>query len=167
MAIGLKKWAMLQMWRLQQVAQMLTLVMLAANLSLQVWGLTLWRGDFMASYGGLLMILLVLAASIWAFAFVWDMRLRMWREQATVLIDRNPFAKEKMTSKEIALYELMWFPILERLGENDPKMQESVEAMKRWVRIAASEESVARDTRELMDHIGVRAPDYVQKEKGK
>jgi len=167
LAIGLKKWAMLQMWRVQQVAQMLTLVMLAATLSLQVWRLTVWRGEFMASYAGLLLILLVLAAGIWAFAFVWDMRLRMWREQATVLIDRNPFAKEKMTAKEIAMYELMWFPVLERLGENDPKMLESVAAMKRWVRIAASEESVAKDTRELMGHIGARAPEYVRKEHGK
>ena len=33
---GLKKWFMLQVWRLQQVAALLTLVLLALNLALQL-----------------------------------------------------------------------------------------------------------------------------------
>jgi hypothetical protein len=165
---GLKKWFMLQVWRLQQVAQILTLALLAFNLSLLLYDKMSWRsGLFESPYTGIPVILLVLAAGMWAFAIFWDLRMKMWREQATVLIDRNPFAKEKMTSKEIAMYELLWFPLLERLGKDDPKMRESVAALRRWVVMAAREESVAGDTRDLMKHLGMDAPDYVRKDKGK
>jgi len=159
---------MLQMWRIQQVAQLLTLAMLALTLSMTLYENMSWRGGlFETPYTGVPLLLLVLAAVMWAFAIFWDMRMKMWREQATVLIDRNPFAKEKMTSKEIAMYELLWFPILERLGKDDPKLRESVAALRRWVALAAREESVASDTRDLMKHLGLDAPDYVQKDKGK
>lgn len=163
---GIKKWFMLQMWRIQQVAQIITIILLSFNLAVLIQPWMEWRGwIFEDKYTAVVFIMLVTFAIVWLFALVWDLRMRMWREQATVLIDRNPFAKEKLTSKEIAVYEILWFPVLERLAKDDPKVRESLEAMKRWVKLAAREESVAADTRDLMGHIGMRPPEYVQKDK--
>lgn len=162
---GLKKWFMLQIWRIQQVAQIITIALLSFNLALLIQPWMEWRGSiFEDKYTAVIFIMMVTFLAVWLFAIIWDLRMRMWREQATVLIDRNPYAKEKMTSKEIAVYELVWFPIMERLAKDDPKMRESLEAMKRWVRLAAREQSVADDARELMGHIGMSAPDYVRKD---
>ena len=106
MSGGIKKWLMLQMWRVQQVAQILTIGMLAVNLTLQIYPYMKWReGDFFATpYVGASLILLALVAGVWAFALIWDMRLKMWREQMTVAVEKNPFTKEKMTPKEIMVY---------------------------------------------------------------
>lgn len=148
---GLKKWFMLQVWRLQQVAQLLTLALLAINLSLQLYGFIRWRGWlFETPYTGVTLILLVLAGAIWAFAILWDIRFKMWREQQTVLIERNPYAKEKMAAKEIAIYEIVWLPLLERLGRDDPKIKEASARLKEWLDKQSEEDpTVARDLADI------------------
>ena len=60
--------------------------------------------------------MLLLVALIWGVAIVWDIRMKMWREQATVLIERNPYVKEKMSSKEVALISLFNLPLVEKLA---------------------------------------------------
>ena len=156
MARGIKKWFMLQMWRVQQVAQVLTIALLAVNLSLQVYTFMDWREGsiFATPYTGATLILLILAGLIWFFAIMWDIRLRMWREQATVLMERNPYVKEKMTAKEVLVYGTLWIPLMENLGKSDPKMKESAEALRQWLANSVkSDEILARDVKDIMDHI--------------
>jgi membrane protein YdbS with pleckstrin-like domain len=96
---GIKKWFMLQVWRMQQVAQIITLLLLALNLALQLYGFMTWRkGLFESPYTAIPTIVLALGLLIWAFAIFWDLRMKMWREQVTVTMEKNPYAKEKMTS---------------------------------------------------------------------
>jgi len=153
---GLKKWSMLQLWRLQQVAQLLTLALLALNLSLQLYDFIKWRGSlFETPYTGVLIIMLILAAIIWGFAFLWDVKFKMWREQQTVLIERNPYAKEKMAAKEIALYELIWLPLLDKLGKDDPKLKEASATLKEWLdRQSREDPSVAKDLKDIYNFMG-------------
>lgn len=154
---GLKKWFMLQMWRVQQVAQVITIALLAVNLSLQIYTFMHWREGslFATPYTGATMIVLVLAAIIWGFAIIWDLRLRMWREQATVLMERNPYVKEKMTAKEIMIYGTLWLPLMENLGKTDPKMKEAAEALKEWLtRSMNGDEILTKDVDEILQHIG-------------
>ena len=131
----MKKWFMLQVWRLQQVAQILTLALLALNLSLQIFGLIKWRENSVLSisYVGVPLIILLLAMVIWTFAIFWDLRLKMWRDQATVLIERNPYSKERMSSKEVALYLLLWLPLLDKVGSDDRNLKISAQAMREWM----------------------------------
>ena len=130
-----KKWFMLQVWRLQQVAQLLTLILLALNLSLQLWGYVKWRNGFLAnSLTGVLSILLVLALVIWTFAYIWDRRLKMWREQTSVLIEKNPYMKERFSPKEVALYAMIWIPIMEHIGKNDPVLKANAESLRDWLK---------------------------------
>ena len=154
---GLKKWFMLQVWRIQQVAQVITIVLLAVNLSLQLYTFMEWREGsvFATPYTGATLILLILAAVIWAFAIFWDLRLKMWREQATVLVERNPYVKEKMSSKEIALTMLVYLPLIEKLGKDDPSMKVTGEALRAWLNKALVQDAnTSRDLDDLLKYIG-------------
>ncbi len=149
---GVKKYAMLQVWRVQQVAQILTLVLLAINLSLQLWGFMKWRGEIMGSYAGVLIILLILAAIVWGAAFIWDVRLKMWREQISVLMLKNPFVKERMTPKEVAIYAMTWIPVLEHLGKENPALRAHADKLRDWLQREIDEDSLTVE--ELKDIIG-------------
>ena len=146
---------MVQVWRLQQVAQILTLFLLALNLSLQIYGYIQWRGNFFGTvYSGTLTILLILTAAIWSFAIVWDIRMKMWREQMTVTTERNPYLKEKMAAKEVVLYRLLWLPLVDKLGEGDSSMKVNAKVLRNWLDRAANEDpSLARDVRDLVSYV--------------
>jgi hypothetical protein len=152
----LKKWFMLQVWRLQQVAQIITLLLLAINLSLQLFGFIKWRGEALKNpYLTIPLIFLTLFAVIWIAAIYWDLRLKMWRDQATVLVERNPYTKERLNAKEMAQYGLIWIPVLERLGKEDKKLAETAEVLKGWIRREWKDDPVlVKDVGELFDHIG-------------
>lgn len=157
---GVKKWAMLQMWRLQQVAQILTLALLAINLSLQLWGFMKWRGAIMGSYAGVLVILLVLAAIIWAFAIIWDIRLKMWREQISVLVQKNPYMKERMSPKEIAVYAMTWIPVLEHLSKTDPALKAHADGLKVWLQREVDEDRFTlEELKDIVRYTGIDRKD--------
>ena len=146
---------MLQVWRLQQVAQILTLALLALNLSLQLYTYIKWRGAFFSTpYTGVLFILFVLAAVIWGFAFIWDIRMKMWREQMTVLMERNPYAKERMPSKEVVVYQLLWQPLLDKLGKDDPEIKAAAHDLRLWLeKLSKEDPELAKDVREVYEFI--------------
>ena len=143
---GIKKWFMLQLWRIQQVAQLLTVTMLAINLTLQIYLYMQWREGtvFATPWIGGTLILLILAAAIWTFALIWDLRLKMWREQMTVLAEKNPYTKEKLTAKEVLILGTLWLPMLERLGREDPAIRSSAESLRNWILQALKDDRVTK-----------------------
>jgi hypothetical protein len=156
--VRIKKWFMLQVWRVQQVAAILTLALMALNLALQAFDLIKWREDspLSTSWIGVPMILLLLAMAIWSFAIFWDLRLKMWRDQATVLVERNPYSKEKMSSKELAMYAITWLPIMEKMGQDDPKIKAAADGFREWLRKAYAADPILReDLKDLKDHMGL------------
>lgn len=161
MTNGKKKWFMLQVWRLQQVAQLLTLALLALNLSLQLYGYIRWRGAFFATpYTGVLFILLVLAALIWSFAIIWDIRMKMWREQTSVLIEKNPFMKERFSPKEVALYAMIWVPIMEHMGKSDPVLKANAESLKDWLRRELKADDLSpKELEDILHYMGKERKD--------
>ncbi len=152
----LKKWFMLQVWRIQQVAQIITLLLLALNLALQMYGLVKWRGQILQNaYITVPLIVLILFAIIWGAATFWDLRSKMWRAQATVLVERNPYARERLTSKEILQYSLIWIPALERLGRDDKKYADMAVVLRQWMEKEwVDDPQLPVDVAELMKHIG-------------
>ena len=157
MSGGIKKWLMLQMWRIQQVAQILTIALLAVNLTLTIYSYMEWREGtlFATPYIGGTLILLVLALAIWSFAITWDIRLKMWREQMTVVAEKNPFAKEKMTPKEITMVHILWAPMLERLGKDDPQARQLAKVLRSWARRSMAEDRVSKaEVKRILQYIG-------------
>lgn len=152
----LKKWLMLQMWRFQQVAQPITLVLLAANLAVQLFNFVKWRGAVLGNFfTAVPLIMLILMLIMWAFAIIWDLRLKMWRDQATVLVERNPYTKEKLSAKEMAQYNMIWIPFLEELGKDSKKLADTAEVLKKWVKKASEDDrQLIKDLDDLLRHIG-------------
>jgi len=149
---------MLQMWRLQQVAAIGTLVLLIVNLSLQMFDFVKWHGEPLSNpYFTVPLVAVIIALGVWAFSIFWDLRLKMWRDQATVLVEKNPYAKEKMYSKEIAVYNLIYLPILEELGKNNPEIKKKAEAVRTWLNKAAVEDpNTVADLKELFAYINAK-----------
>lgn len=156
MANKVKKWFMLQLWRVQQVAQILTLALLGVTDSFLIWDKVEWRGGIIADpYGGPVIILLTIALLVWAFAITWDLRFKMWREQTSVLIEKNPYMKEKFAPKEIALYAMIWIPIMERLGKEDPVLARNAQLLKDWLkREIREDELTTKDLKDIMEYMG-------------
>ncbi len=155
MAIGVKKWFMLQMWRVQQIAAILSLLMLAVTDALLIYNLVSWRsGVFETPYTGATLILVIIGLAIWIASILWDTKLRMWREQMTVLVERNPYSKEKMSPKEIVHYRLVWLPLLKKLGKDDPSLKEYGETMEAWMEhVIRDDPSVAKEVEDLMSYV--------------
>lgn len=61
----MKKWVLVQLWRVQQIGMVASLSLLALNLSLTVNQYIEWR--FSNSYVGTVLVLLLLAFTIWVF----------------------------------------------------------------------------------------------------
>lgn len=132
------------MWRLQQVAQILVLAMMALTLSLTAFNLIKWREGSLLSISWIAvpLLLLFILMVTWTFAILWDMRFRMWREQMTVLTERNPYAREKMNAKEVAMYKFFWLPLVESLGRTDPKLKESAQFLRSWIEKAQKDDII-------------------------
>ena len=65
---------------------------------------------------GMLMLFFVLFAGILFSGYVYDRILQLWREQQIVTVERNPFAQERQTPKEIINWEMNQIQVLRRLG---------------------------------------------------
>lgn len=158
MADGIKKWFMLQVWRIQQVSQVVTIVMLSITLAGVVFDLIQWRLEGSIFFNSWVMIPILVAMIglvIWTFSIWWDLSMKMWREQATVLVERNPYNKEKMSPKEIAVYGLIWLPVIEKLGETDPKLKAQAEALRTWMSKASREDAATHhDLDTIFKYIG-------------
>ncbi len=147
---------MLQVWRLQQVAAILTLALLSVNLALQIYNFMNWReGLFASPYSAVPILLLIIVAVIWGIAIVWDLRMKMWREQMAVAMERNPYSKEKMYAKEISGYALFWLPVLDNLGKTDPEARASADALRSWIKKALKDDPAAQgEWSDLLKYIG-------------
>ena len=154
---------MLQVWRLQQIASVMTLFLLALSEATVIWGFLKYRGGLFGSpYIMIPILMTAFGGAIWAASIFWDLRLRMWRDQATVLVERNPYTKERLTAKEMAQYSLIWIPVLERLGKEDKKLAETAEVLKGWVKKEWQDDPVlVKDVGELFDHIGIDKIDLI------
>jgi len=157
-----RKWFMLQVWRLQQISQVMTLFLLALSEATVLWTLLKYRGGiFNNPYIMIPLLLAMFGSAIWLASIIWDLKLKMWRFQATVLVERNPYSKEKMAPKEIVLYSMTWLPIMDKLGENDPKIRMQAEAFRAWLRKASKmEPNLEADMKEILDFIGEDVPDH-------
>jgi hypothetical protein len=101
------------------------------------------------------MILLVLAAAIWSFAIIWDLRLKMWRDQMSVLVEKNPYMKEKFSPKEIAVYGMVWLPMLDHMAKSDPNIKEHAAAMRKWLKRELTEDALTtNDIDDIFEYIG-------------
>jgi hypothetical protein len=116
-------------WRIQQVAQVSTLVMMAISLTLQISGKIQWR--FGSPYIPEIFTFSVLAFVLLSLGYIWDRKAQLWVEQGEIVVERNPYMTYHMTAKEIVSNLTMWIPLYRSTGNI-----ESARVMEDWTKEA-------------------------------
>jgi hypothetical protein len=81
--------------------------------------------------------------------------MKMWREQMAVAMERNPYAKEKMYSKELVVYAMLWLPLLDHMGKDDPKIREAADNLRTWLKRAADGDgALEAEVMDILEYIG-------------
>ncbi len=122
---GLKKSLMLTVWRFQQINSMIMIIGLSLTLTLQLLPFVGWRfhqWGIPASHNWLivLIIFLIIFSSAVIIGLLYDVVLKLWIQQQTIMVERQPYAKEKMAAKAILNRKYFWIPMLKKAGlENE------------------------------------------------
>ena len=101
-------------WRIQQVAQIATLVMMSISLTLQVSSRIGWR--FGVPYAPEIFTFTLLAFVLLTLGYLWDVPGKLWVEQIEVVVERNPYMMFHMTAKEVVSNLIQWIPTFEKIG---------------------------------------------------
>jgi hypothetical protein len=59
-----------------------------------------------------------------------------------------------MPSKEIVVYQLVWQPLLDKLGKEDPKIEAAANDLREWLKkLSDQDPELAKDVKEVYDFI--------------
>ena len=89
----------------------------------------------------LIFLFLVVFAGLFLFGVVYDKYLRLWREQLDVMVEKNPYAREKLTPKEILTWRYIYLPAMRLSGPDNPNTSKEIDFVEKWVAV-----TVAADT---------------------
>ncbi len=149
-----KRFVMTQLWRIQQSYTLLSLLLWGIVISLTAYPVIapLWlpflqdRGIPASTPGVIALTLLLLFLAIYGvlflFGVVYDKYLRLWREQLDVAVDRNPYAREKLSPKEVLMWRYIYLPTMRAAGRESQEYEKEISFVERWV-----ETSLAGDGR--------------------
>jgi hypothetical protein len=144
----LKKKLMEFMWRLQASQTIIGIVF---------WPLTL-TGIFYPYFrdrtnnfglgpgsvlGGMLILFLIIVLAIVIFGLVFD-KMRFWKEQNIVSIERNPYASFKINAKEI-YWMRMWSLAARANPALPPELKKELEFYERWMDYNINSDEVLRN----------------------
>jgi hypothetical protein len=138
-----KKGLMLLIWRFQQVNSMVIIIGLSMTLTLQIYPYIGWRFYFLISSELDWLIILVIFIIIFSGAvfvgILYDTIFKLWIQQQVVTIERNPFAKEKITAKTVLNKKYFWIPMLQKAG-----LESEAKLMNKWVEKNMEQDPILR-----------------------
>jgi len=167
---------MLVLWRFQASQAILGLVLWGILLTLSAFPIVWPRlseffvnvfgiqpNDPGAVFLGLALLFGLIMSALFVLGVVYDKYLRLWREQWDVAIDRNPYAKERLTAKEILTWKHMFLPVLRAAsfagtgnspnpGE-DHEVREHIDFMEKWIAESLENPRTRRAVEETRDRI--------------
>lgn len=162
---------MLQLWRFQQSQAILGLVLWASLLTLTAYPILAGPiFGFLGSFGiaadtrgavalALGIIFVSIAAALFLFGLVYDKVFRLWREQTDVLVDRNPYTRERLTAKEILTWRHMFLPALQASSArnpdrpNNPDLVSHIAFMEDWIARSLDDPRTRRAVEETQEWI--------------
>lgn len=142
-----RKRAMVYLWRAQQSGAMISITLLGT-----LTAASLYRDylkDFFNNYGfpmeqelpGIMVTMLIIFTGVFGIGFLFD-RLKFWREQNIVAIERNPYGSYKLTAKEIYWIKI-WSAALASAGPSD-KQKAVEELFNQWVERSVADDAVLK-----------------------
>ena len=163
-----KRYFMTQLWRIQQSYTLLSLVLWGIVISLTAFPFVYqflvnqFRLEQPSTPGfvALTLIILFLAvfAGLFAFGVVYDKYLRLWREQLDVMVEKNPYAREKLTPKEILTWRYIYLPAMRLSGPDNPNTSKEIDFVEKWVAVTvAADPNIRRAVEEAERWILSRA----------
>jgi len=92
--------------------------------------------------GGMLVLFFIIVLAIVIFGLFFD-KLKFWKEQNIVLIERNPYAGIKLNAKEIYWMRL-WAMTLKANPGLTPHLKKDLELFDKWIEYNLAEDNVLR-----------------------
>jgi len=142
-----KRFFMTQLWRIQQSYTLLSLVLWGIVIALTAFPFV---GSFLQHQFGfdpaapgfvaatLILLFLAVFAGLFSFGVVYDKYLRLWREQLDVMVEKNPYAREKLSPKEILMWRYIYIPVMRAKGRDDSHARKEIEFVEKWVEISVA-----------------------------
>jgi hypothetical protein len=119
---------MLQLWRLGQVYQPVTMALLSITAAGVIYEHVHWRlFDNLYLDMGVILGAIYLISSLAGYGY--DKVLRMWNEGIIVSTRRSPYTRAKLTPKHAVLYSRFLVPLLRAAGQ-----EEDARFFENWVR---------------------------------
>jgi len=142
----LKKALMTQIWRIQATQGIfspffwsLTLAGVFYKEYMHVhfvnWGIV---RDDQVGIGTFILFLLVLLAFL-ALGVVYDVSLKLWKEQTSVAYERNPYTQDRIFPKEVVVWR-MQIETLRQIARDKPEALRQIALMESWI-----EDQIRRD----------------------
>lgn len=151
---GLKKGFMLLVWRFQQVNSLVIIIGLSTTLTLQIFPYVGWRFVELGIPKELdWLIILIIFGIIFSGAIfvgiVYDSILKLWIQHQVVVMERNPYAREKIVAKGIINRQYFNIPML-RKGN----LTADAEFNEQWVERNMQEDPILRkDVYNIIDWV--------------
>lgn len=172
---GIKKAMMLLVWRFQQVNSMIVIIGLSLTLTLQILPFVDWRFHKLginANQNWLIVLILfiIIFSGALIVGIIYDVVLKLWIQQQTVTIERQPYAKEKLAAKAVLNRKYFWIPLLKKTGLEkeaefstkwvehnmniDPNLRKDVNRVIQWIneyKLKPADERWLKDIEEILE----------------
>ena len=136
----IKRWFNVQVTKIKHVGMLISIVLLALNLSLTVYSFIKWRG--IHPYLGTTLLFFVIMFLILAFSHIWMNKWHMYAPQKMAeAILYNPYAVFAYTPFQEMWFSHIYIPIMEALydtiqdEEKKKKFKKSLELVKKWTKL--------------------------------
>ena len=102
-----REWFSLQYFRVQQIQALVSSLLAIMSFAVVIALYFGWQDTTR-----LLILVLVVIAGIYIFAWIWDMFLKVWIARQVINVRRNPFSIWRMTPREQVQYKETIIPIM-------------------------------------------------------
>jgi hypothetical protein len=108
-----REWFSLQYFRVQQIQALVSSGLAIMSFAVVIALYLKWEDPV-----GLFIMILFVVAGIYAFAWVWDMFLKVWIARQVINVRRNPFSIWRMTPREQVQFKETIVPIMRSQRES-------------------------------------------------
>ena len=151
-----KKGLMVQLWRIQQSQAIISIFFWSLTLAgvfykdyihphFVAWGIVRIEDVFL----GTVILFFIIVVVFLIFGLLYDRVLRLWVEQTTVAVERNPYSKERLMPKEVVFWQRGYLSIMKEIAKKDSSMQKDLDFMDKWMSKSLQEPGLKKEVEEL------------------
>lgn len=149
-----KKLAMLYIWRIQQSQAVIGIIFWSLTLTGVFYQYAQYYIDKYFKVGGMISGMVVFffltVLAILTVGFIFD-KLKFWKEQNIVNVERSPYSLYKMTARDVHWVNHIWIPMMKSQAKTEPSLSEHVSFMERWVQKLLDDDPILRADVEMVE----------------